>query len=317
MKQVKTKAGILTIGNFYKLKGESFWRRCNSDGTLTKVGLNSKEFPVSKTPPKVKSMAMHIINSDRKAKGLQEIDFNGDLRTTHYPSKKDNFWNGIISRTEGSNNVWSSISSVLGAGFTATNHNYYDGKYHVSRQFENPEIHLRNGGNSITNNKRDDYQNYVRAFTLKDYNGFKPSDKIKRGRYANIKQYSNLPYVLGKFYGDTAYIKPEYQPIIEANLGQTFRVNKDALVNGSKDYVNTYDARNHYTTFTGTKDSPTLLFEDVFNTNNAFVDKNNYPFIVNQEIPIVYTNDEDKLNQWPALTKWLQLPFTFETKTKD
>lgn len=305
------------VGNFVKLKGEDFYRRVNSDGTLTKVGLNPNEYPVSKSAPKVKSETMYQINKDRKSKGLQEIDYNGDLRTTHYPSALDNFWYGTLSRTEGSNDFWSSVGSVLGAGFTGTNGNWYDGKYHAPREFKNALTNVRHGGNEITNGKRDDYQNYVRAFTLKDYTGFKPSDKIKRGRYTNIKQYSDLPYVLGKFYGDTAYIQPKYQPIIDVNIGQTYRVNKDDLVVGSRNYVDTYDARNHYVSFTGTKDRPALLFEDVFNTNNDFVDQHNYPIIVNQEIPIVYTDDENKLNQWPTLTKWLQMPFTFETKTKD
>lgn len=37
-KKVKTRIGWYNVGNFLRLKGENFWRRVNSDGTLTIVG---------------------------------------------------------------------------------------------------------------------------------------------------------------------------------------------------------------------------------------------------------------------------------------
>ena len=37
MKRVKTRAGLRKVGSLLKLKGENFWRRVNSDGTLTRV----------------------------------------------------------------------------------------------------------------------------------------------------------------------------------------------------------------------------------------------------------------------------------------
>lgn len=38
-KYVKTRAGVLTVGKFYRLNGEDFYRRVNSDGTLTRADL--------------------------------------------------------------------------------------------------------------------------------------------------------------------------------------------------------------------------------------------------------------------------------------
>lgn len=36
-RKVKTRVGERSVGNFVQIKGENFWRRVNSDGTLTKV----------------------------------------------------------------------------------------------------------------------------------------------------------------------------------------------------------------------------------------------------------------------------------------
>lgn len=56
-RKVKTRAGEQTAGNFVRLKGENFWRRVNSDGTLTKVedGQNGTyDFRSAGVPKKVK-----------------------------------------------------------------------------------------------------------------------------------------------------------------------------------------------------------------------------------------------------------------------
>ena len=49
------KGGSYTVGNFIRLKDENFFRRVNSDGTLTKVGLNEKEYSLTKAPRRVKN----------------------------------------------------------------------------------------------------------------------------------------------------------------------------------------------------------------------------------------------------------------------
>lgn len=56
-RKIKTRAGEQTAGNFVRLKGENYWRRVNSDGTLTKVedGQNGTyDFRSKGVPDKVK-----------------------------------------------------------------------------------------------------------------------------------------------------------------------------------------------------------------------------------------------------------------------
>lgn len=48
-------AGEREVGSFIKLKGENFFRRVNSDGTLTTVGVGKDKFPLYKAPARVKN----------------------------------------------------------------------------------------------------------------------------------------------------------------------------------------------------------------------------------------------------------------------
>jgi hypothetical protein len=80
-KYVKTRAGVHQYGSFVKLKGENFWRRVNSDGTLTKVADGKYgTFDYRKAPKKVR----------------KDTSFRVSLANTVNPSDEyPGFWRGI------------------------------------------------------------------------------------------------------------------------------------------------------------------------------------------------------------------------------
>jgi hypothetical protein len=134
--------------------------------------------------------------------------------------------------------------------------------------------------------------NYVRAATLGDFRGFKPSNT--RGRYASNPKYKNAPAVTDRFYTDTIYVPTAAKSTFDKNLGKSYRFTADSAFVGAnrKDLNGAYDARNHYITFKRDKNGkPVVFMEDVFDTNSDFIDNRITPIIVNQTAPVVFTND--------------------------
>jgi hypothetical protein len=71
---------------------------------------------------------LYNLNTYRKSKGLQEVDFNGDLRTTHYPSWTETALYGFLTKSRGNADLDDVIRSQFKEG-------YYDGKYHYGNLF--------------------------------------------------------------------------------------------------------------------------------------------------------------------------------------
>lgn len=319
---------------FEKPQAPSKSREERSDVTrvqLKKVKVEDKTPPAERSSPYTQSDREAVVryvnsientserNKGRRKLGLQEVDKNGDLKSKQFYNNLEWSWYELLSNSEGSN----SIGNTLGSYFfklVGSNPNYYDGKIHIPRMYKDKQYNARRKGNMYTTTDRIPYRNYVRAFTLGDFTGFKPSDEIGRGRYTNSSEYSSVPYIIGNFYGDTIYAPLEAEKVFYQNLGKTFQISKDTVLNYPVNWNyadNTYDARNHGITFKRDNYKPSVLLEDVFNTNNSFVDWNNNPFIVNQEVPLVFTGDQEKLNRFQWLSNWFTNPRNVESNTQD
>lgn len=202
--------------------------------------------------------------------------------------------NWALSRSGGTNNVPGAVLAILGntviPGFDTR---YYTGRVYTPQQYSNVNYNDKHGTTELETLINPRERNYIRAATLGDFSGFIRS--TTRGRYQHIPEYRNLPAVYDKFYTDTLYAPTIAENNFDRNLGKSYRLSTDStLVNVNWPYVNdTYDARNHYITFErNNQGEPSAFLEDVFNTNNSFVDRYLInPIIVNQRVPVKFTDD--------------------------
>lgn len=282
-RKVQTRAGEQTEGNFIRLKKEAFWRRVNSDGTLTRVPYSEVQRAKNNNIQKSRDNTSIL---DWRILPLATIKRRQNL---------------ILRNTEGVGNVLADGISIL------TNqlgdNTYYDGK-----------LHNNTGHLSMYQNKvKDDNRNIINLYTDKNDLGFEPSN-IGPGRYSDIKKFGELPAYKGKFYGDTIYAPLRARKLFLENVGKSYNIYKDSFAYNSSFKDNTDDVRHHYITFENNNSSPTVLMEDIWDSTK-WLNELNYPFILNQRVPVIFTNDQSKLNQWPDLSNWFLNPQnTYEPK---
>lgn len=173
--------------------------------------------------------------------------------------------------------------------------NKYDGKLHIDNYTENLDF---------TNTIEDNNRNLIRLYTLQDSTGFEPST-IGPGRYTNTK-FGKLNAYKGKFYGDTTYLPIKYYDKIQNINDSVVYLNKDNVRAYPNPYNldNTDDVAHHTTTLKRNGKKYIARHEDVFDTN-SILDYFNHPFIINQDTPIYFTRDKEKLSRYPYLTKAL------------
>lgn len=199
--------------------------------------------------------------------------------------------NEVLQRSAGIGD----ISAIFPIMFSAIDKNRYDGKLHMDNYTEKLDF---------TNTVKDNNRNLVRLYTLQDSTGFKPST-IGVGKYENTK-FGNLKTYAGKFYGDTTYLPIEYYDKIKNIDDSVVYLNKDNV----HDYPNQYyledtdDVAHHTTTLKRNGKKYIARHEDVFDTN-SILDYVNHPFIINQDTPIYFTRNKEKLARYPYLTKSL------------
>lgn len=235
-------------------------------------------------------------------------------------SLKSRVANWALSRSSGTNNVHDAALSIVGntilPGYDTR---YYTGRRYTPMQYSDSEYSDKYGTTELETLINSQEKNYIRASTIGDFTGFKKSST--KGRYQDIPEYRNLPAVIDRFYTDTLYVPTPAKPVFDRNIGKSYRLSADSiLVNVNWPYVNdTYDARNHYITFNiNNQRQPYAFMEDVFNTNNTIVDKQLItPIIVNQKVPVQFTDDQEKLNRIPWLSSWFLNPRDVESKTQD
>ena len=91
-RKVRTRAGEQTEGNFVRLKNENFWRRVNSDGTLTKVedGQNGTyDYRTKSVPKKVKKNTSWRIALANAVNPIQGYPLGFDKGYSIYQTVKD------------------------------------------------------------------------------------------------------------------------------------------------------------------------------------------------------------------------------------
>lgn len=228
--------------------------------------------------------------------------------------------NWAFARSGGTNSVpgatLSIIANILVPGYDTR---YYAGRVYTPITYSDIKYNDKHGTTELETKINPKERNYVRAATLDDFSGFTPSST--KGRYQKIPEYHNLPAVTDKFYTDTLYAPIDAKESFDKNIGKSFRLSTDStLVGVNWPYVNdTYDTRNHYITFNrDNQGQPHAFMEDVFNTNNSFVDKYLItPIIVNQNPLVQFTNDQEKLSRIPYLSNWFLNPRNIESATQD
>lgn len=290
MKRVKTRAGLRKVGSLLKLKGENFWRRVNSDGTLTRVNFQ-------KVLPKKGQNGSHWSNwlfkfSD-KLPGNFILNKVGD-----WLGINERYQNFLLRNTEGSGDGWD-LLSIATAPFR---NNYYDGKLHDNQKGK--QNGLMNASTVYTNNFKDDNRNLVNLYTQKNSKGFKPS-KIGAGIYKDHPEYSKYPAWEGNFYNvDTLYLPLKNKKFFDSNLNKSSVQDHDEIIKGLPSVEGLDDVRHYQATPRKFGNQYYIDMEDVWNLDRAGFDARNYPFILNQRIPVVF--DDNKVPNVPNLVKLWQ-----------
>lgn len=313
-RKVRTRAGEYTIGTNLKLKGEDFWRRVNSDGTLSRIGDGTNgtvHFNTSLVPSERNKLAKEHQKSLKPststkiaARILPQVlgNFKTSLSESIGQYLLPHEWNMILRNSQGQNegslagnlvNVvantpLNAVASVL-SFFTQDDREYYAGRTDnkTNRYY-----------NNLTGPKVKEH-NLINLFTHQDDKGFEPSEP---GVYTNNPKYKDLPAYKSNFYGDTIYLPDNLKPTILAANNKFGWFNKDIIDMSA----GVYDARNHRATIMNKEGNPYMFFEDVFDTGNSIVDKYNYPAIINQKAPIVFTNNRTLLNRSANVAKRIQ-----------
>lgn len=325
------------------------WVRNNSDGTQTQVtrGSDNRFYWTQPDGKKVKSkkaykfkavtktkedvplwkrvMAGFVMggNGDPGSSAIQVasgFSLNPDGSLEYSSDKSKNIlaeW--ALSRSGGTNNIGGALLSIINNILPGNATRYYTGRIHTPIKYNNQKVNDRHGTSDLETKSYPLTKNYIRAATIGDFSGFIPSST--KGRYQNMSEYRGLPAVTDKFYTDTLYAPTASEIQFDRNLGKSYRLSSDSTLSNAKyKYIDgTYDARNHYITFNrDAQGQPNVFMEDVFNTNNPFVDKYLInPIIVNQTVPVQFTDDQEKLNRIPWLSNWFLLPRNIESRTQD
>lgn len=303
-KKVKTRVGEYYIGTNIRLKGEDFWRRVNSDGTLSRIGDGTEgtvHFNHSLVPSERNKLAKKYQREQHKNVAVPIIErFNPVGNIQRMFKNKEAWaraftpfdWNMILRNSQGNNSADIPnivINAAINSGLDAVN--LFSDKNHNQYYSGNISGHSKDLDENKYTGPKTTESNAINAFTYQDYSRFQDSP-IGIGNYRNNTKYNQLPAYTGQFYSDNIYLPTSLKTKFINSNGKWGYFDKDETWTPH----NTYDARNHRVQIEYQNNIPTLLFEDVFNTNNELVDQYNYPFILNQRVPVIFTDDESKLN---------------------
>lgn len=305
-------AGEKQIGSFIQLEGENFFRRVNSDGTLTQVGSEKDQYNYQNAPSKVRNDFIKSTGGVHGQYGNHLSDKISNLASlngyklispildkTGIQPKIQNF---ILRNTEGQGD-WTELISLATLPFRS---NQYDGKLHDNRYaISDGFLHA---SNIYSNNFKDDNRNLVNLYTEMIDKGFSPS-KLGTGIYRTHPEYSKYPAYEGNYYNiDTLYLPIEAKAYFTSNINNRYNQDHDVLIKGMESVEGLDDVRNYQMTPRLINDKYYVDMEDVWNLDRAGFDSRNYPFILNQRLPVVFTEDKDKLNVTPELSNWFAVP---------
>lgn len=300
------------VGSFLKLKGENFYRRVNSDGTLTKVGTGNNgtyNYNTPNIPGKVRNETAKSLKI--KGKDPNTIDniigkvvFNlpkignyitpwgAFLKVSGLEEKiNQQVQNALIRNTIGSGDYIAELDAKLEG-----NSDYYDGKMHDNSRY-----------NRLTTPEWNNDRNIVNLYTQQDDWGFTPST-IGAGRYMNNQDYKGLPAYEGNFYGvKQIYVPNSAKGYFDQNLNREYLQDHDVLTKGMKSVEGLDDVQHYWMTPRKINNQYYIDFEDIWDIDRAGLNSQNYPFILNQRLPIIFTDDEEKLNITPELSNWFDV----------
>lgn len=282
-------------------KGSKYYRN-NSDNTQTEVTPTKEGYFTWIQPDgtKVRSKKRYKIQLQKEPSFMRKVS------------------NWALARSGGTNNILGGAISIFNNIIPGNSTRYYTGRIHRPIEYSNPSKNARHGTTELETLDNSKEKNYIRASTIGDFSGFTPSNT--KGRYQHHPRYSNLPAVTDRFYTDTIYAPNLARDTFYQNLNKSYIISTDSTLNGAKyDYIDdTYDARNHWITIQQNDGQPQVFLEDVFNTNKDFIDNNFLDqIIVNQTVPIEFTDDQEKLNRVPYLSNWFLNPRNISTATQD
>lgn len=303
-----------TIGSFVKLKGEDFYRRVNSDGTLTQVGDKENQYNYQNTPSKVRNDFIKSKGGQRgingphwtnipfeivdKLPGQSIIDFIVDK--TGYRRAMTN----ALLRNANGTAGWDEFINIPRNAVSPTG--YYTGKIYTNPKAE--DIISEESGPNYYSIEEDSNGNMINLYTHQDDRGFEPS-KIGVGIYKNDSRFNKLPAYQGNYYNiDTLYLPTSQQESFKNNLDKSKLINHDqSLIGMSQEQVDgTYDAKNFYITPRYINGQYYIDMEDVFDLDKFGLDGKNYPFIINQRLPVKFTDNESMLKTIPKSRTWYE-----------
>lgn len=306
-----TTAGEHTVGSFIKIEGEPFYRRVNSDGTLTRVSNGDKgtfNYMDRSVPSVVRNNAIrnlggihgkdpdelssNIVNTIEK---IRNIAPSGRLYSAVFNSPF--VQNYLIRNTEATGELLSEAASIFTGPLRI---NYYDGKIH--RNTINSPIAAQD---EYTTNHWNNNRNIVNLFTNQDDTGFEPS-KLGVGSYRGTK-FEKFPAYEGNYYNiDTLYVSPKSKKFFDSNLNKRFQQDHDVLKGGMTNYEGIDDVQHYGMTPRNINGNYYVDFEDVWDADRGGFNSRNYPFILNQRLPVVFTEDKEKLKITPRLSQWFE-----------
>lgn len=309
-------AGRHKVGSYIKIPGEKVWRRVNSDGTLTEVGDGTKgTYDYRKTTGRIRNE----IAKQQKIKGKDPITFDNIIGKTVFGLQRlanylhplgwlakatgaeEKLQNVIIRNLSGTSDI---INEGLELGLGPFKKYYYDGKLHNDALYYDPEQYHALAPTIYTTNKWDTNRNLVNLYTTQDDTGFKPSE-ITIGDYADKEKYKDLPVYEGNFYGDgPLYLPTSAKQYFDSNLNRGYSLNQDKLIKGVSSFEGIDDVRNHRMNPRKFGDTYYVDFSDVWDIDRAGLNSQNYPFILNQRVPVIFTDDEEKINTRQNLSNW-------------
>lgn len=250
------------VGSFIRLKGENFFRRVNSDGTLTEVGEAVGKY--NPTPAQRNLIARTHQQNMKRTGFLRKQVIKHALQSTEGDASSGKFGTFINFILPGT------YTGVFSSGYGGMN-NYQTSMF--------------------TKGAWGKDRNLVHTYSTGSPDYMEDSD-IGVGRYKGT-EWEQLPAYKGNFYGDVIYLPEDMRQDFNNNTGNSFSLDKDVYVQalGNRPFGGTDDVRNHYVTIEN-NGSPTVLFEDVWNLDHD-LDQEAFPFILNQRVPVQFVEKSD------------------------
>lgn len=307
-------AGEREIGSFLRLRGENFWRRVNSDGTLTQVGDKKNQYNYQNTPSKVRNDFIRSKGGQKGSDGshwsnlpFKVLKIFPGYNVANFITDKIGYRGAVHNAILRNANGTAGWDEFINIPINMTDSKgYYTGKIYTNPKAE--EIISNESGPNYYSIEKDTSGNMINLYTHQDDTGFEPSE-IGVGIYKNNAKFNRLPAYQGNYYNiDTLYLPASQQESFKRNLNVSKNINHDqSLVGMSQKQVNgIYDAKNFYITPRDVNGQYYIDMEDVFDLDKFGLDSQNYPFIINQRLPVKFTNDENMLKTIPNSRTWYE-----------